>query len=56
MFEFNGCKQEYEKSFDTEVRKQRWSTEENYQAWYKEHCAQCPKMNEVCMVGANGED
>ena len=49
MFEFNGCKQEY----DERWRKANMTGElsqEDWEAWFVEHCAKCPAMSEICMA------
>lgn len=49
MYEFNNCKQLYHKYWEqANVTKEMF--QEDWQAWFAEHCAKCPAMSEICMA------
>ena len=49
MYQFNGCQQCYfQYWYDANVLKTM--SQEEWDAWYNAHCAQCPAMNEICMA------
>lgn len=49
MFEFNGCKQEYDAKWRAANQDQTLS-EDEWRKWFEEHCAKCPAMSEICMA------
>lgn len=49
MYEFNGCKQQYQEKWIAANVNGTLSQEE-WDAWYNDHCAKCSAMSEICMA------
>lgn len=53
MFEFNGCQQKY-REYWVAANINHTMTQDEWKAWYSDHCAKCPMMSEICMADEVG--
>lgn len=49
MYEFNGCKQQYQEKW-VAANVDGTLSQEDWDAWFAAHCAKCPAMSEICMA------